>query len=789
MNTRSRIVIAVALLILPFVARSIWFYRGTYSPPVIPNIEEALPTLGAPEYRPFVDQPVEGNSRIVFDISHANNLNVDDLTPLQDRLAARGASLAIFDKPDEDVLDELLLTPIDVLKTELRSATAWVVAAPTTQYTNEERDALINFVEDGGRLLLVADPTHSAPPEAVDEFFDFGATLAPTSAIPAINSLANAFDVIFFEDYLYNLVDNEGNYRNVKFTDFGDAQPLSHELDMVVFFATHSLRSGGVTLVGSDKNTFSSLRAGETGLSAAALTADGHVLTLGDLTVLTAPYHTVADNDQLLSNIADWLATDTRDWGLDDFPYLFRSAVDLVQLSNGSLDTRLIAHSNQLQEVIAKANIPFRLRAEANADHNTLFVGTFDNVELVQEYLTTAGITITISADTGSEPVGDATPEPMEESESTDTEEGESTDTEEGESTDTESDEETTSEDAEPDVDLSATDDTNELDNAITIQGVGTLGLKGSTLFIVDNSSDNVVVIVLAEDGDAAIDALQQLASGDFSGCFGADDVTVCTTGELQEGLGFDANRDTSGDEESNDTAIDTEGETPAGEESENEVDTPPIAGGRIFILENDGGPDGKRTGVAELESILGEFYDLTIWSVSKDGLPDFEDLEGYDGLIIDSGDYAADPDDFSIIFTLAFVESPVILLGAQPLPFLGVDIETEPLNDIEVVDTSHPLAAGFSEGEVIVLSESESGVPAFLLPEDDTSPAGVSYSQIVFARGPDSPSAGSPVAVVTGNGDELVPSIAIAAFEFYRLPEDVQRKFALNIAKWMTES
>ena len=46
---------------------------------------------------------------------------------------------------------------------------------------------------------------------------------------------------------------------------------------------------------------------------------------------MIAPYHTVEDNDQFLSNIANWLAIDERRRDdLEDFPYLFGRPVDLV---------------------------------------------------------------------------------------------------------------------------------------------------------------------------------------------------------------------------------------------------------------------------------------------------------------------------------------------------------------------------------------------------------------------------------------------------------------------------
>jgi len=480
MRDRTKLLLVLALVALPVAGRLLWFHRGWYQPPEIPKIDESQMALPLPEYRPLADQPLETGGLVVIDLSHNNNLEVDDLTPLWDRLTARAVDIETLDGSS------------DSLETQLRGAIALLVIAPTSNYTAEERDLIADFVEDGGRLLLAADPTRPVPPEQEDEEepLDLESIFFPSSAVPAINSLANAFGLVYFDDYLYNLVDNEGNYRNVKFTVLSDEHSLTQDLETIVFFAAHSLQTDGLSLVNADENTLSSLRSGETGLTAAALAANGRVLALGDVTALTPSFHTIADNDRFLSNIADWLAAASREWDLKDFPHLFRGPVDLVQVSEGSLDPRLIARSGTLQELFQQARLTLSLRAAADPDHDTLFVGTFDNVDLVQGYLATAGVTIVLAE----------------------------ADEEEEESQDT-----------------------------IEIEGLGTLGLEGTTLYVVDRSADRVVVVAIAEDGEAAIQALERLTSVDFSGCVHGEGVTVCSTDEVQEGLGLEADRDEPG--------------------------------------------------------------------------------------------------------------------------------------------------------------------------------------------------------------------------------------------------
>jgi hypothetical protein len=73
--------LALVLIVLPIVGRLLWFYRGWYRPPDIPEVEGVQIELLEPDYHAFVDEPVEGWGRVVIDVSHENNLETDDLPP------------------------------------------------------------------------------------------------------------------------------------------------------------------------------------------------------------------------------------------------------------------------------------------------------------------------------------------------------------------------------------------------------------------------------------------------------------------------------------------------------------------------------------------------------------------------------------------------------------------------------------------------------------------------------------------------------------------------------------
>ena len=482
MRTRTKIIVAALLFLLPIVGRWLWFNRGVYTPPTITELDDTRIDVPLPVYNPLAEEAVEGAGRVVFDLAHDNNLEADDLTPLRERLKARGATLRTYDGYTA------------FLDYELQGAVALVVAAPTLHHTDAEVAAILDFVEDGGRVLLVADPTRQIP---VPEDAALADLLLPPSAVPAMNSLANPLGVVYFDDYLYNVVENEANYRNVKLS-VGEAEhPLTEGLDTVILFAAHSLEGDGQELLVGDENTHSDLRSGESLLAGAVLSFEDQVLALGDLTVLSAPYHTTADNDRFLSNIADWLISAERVWHLRDFPYLFQRPVDLVQVSGEFVDPRLVAKSSELDQVLALADQTLTLRDVADDEHDALFVGTFDDVELVQDYLEDAGVVITIVKPAEGTP----TPTP-------------------------------------------AAEEEEEERSNIEVEGLGTVLVEGTSLFLVDQTPARVVVIALAEDGDAAMASLDRLALADFAGCVDNDQITLCSAGEAGEGIGLDEQRE-----------------------------------------------------------------------------------------------------------------------------------------------------------------------------------------------------------------------------------------------------
>ena len=163
---------------------------------------------------------------------------------------------------------------------------AFIVVCPQKEFSKKDKETTVEFVDNGGKLLLIADPTRRSE----------------------INSLSLAFGLIFERDYLYNMKENEINYRNIFVNEFKENE-VTKNLEEIALYTAGSISSadGGIAFV--DRNTFSSLIETVRKLSPIAITKEAKVLAVHDLTFMAEPYSGVLDNNQLISNIADWLAS------------------------------------------------------------------------------------------------------------------------------------------------------------------------------------------------------------------------------------------------------------------------------------------------------------------------------------------------------------------------------------------------------------------------------------------------------------------------------------------------
>ena len=287
-----KIIFMVLIVCIAVGAQTLFFYRGIYSaPPMnVYDVGDIQVSLHLPAE--FIDVHGTGTGTVLIDSSHDNSFRPAELNLLAYRIISRGYSIEYSEGNAS-------------MEERLADASSYVVISPATAFSSEEVEQIKNFVDDGGRLMLIDDPTR--PVQGSECPYGSGPT-----AEDKMNTLSTEFGIVYRDDYLYNLKDNDGNFRYIYLTDF-ENNSITKKLNKIVFYTACSISPLEKGMIFTDENTYSSAREVPGRYSPVVLT-DSNVLAIGDLTFLTEPYN-VLDNNQLISNIADFL-TDT---SADDF--------------------------------------------------------------------------------------------------------------------------------------------------------------------------------------------------------------------------------------------------------------------------------------------------------------------------------------------------------------------------------------------------------------------------------------------------------------------------------------
>ena len=281
----KRIAIVLIGILVVLVGKGLFYYSGFYSPPPseMPSYEQiVVPATPSTE---FSDVYEKWEGTILIDRAHDNDFDIEELNVLTLRLISRGLTIDFYTEHD---LEEQLLGGKEEGKRVLLED-AFVVVCPQSEFSKEERDTIDEFVSNGGKLLLIADPTRQSE----------------------INILSLQFGLIFEPGYLYNMKENDTNYRNIFVTKFKENE-ITKDLEKIALYTAGSITSTDCGIAFGDENTFSSVIETRKGLSPIALAQESKVLAIYDLTFIKEPYNGILSNNQLISNIADWLASPTK---------------------------------------------------------------------------------------------------------------------------------------------------------------------------------------------------------------------------------------------------------------------------------------------------------------------------------------------------------------------------------------------------------------------------------------------------------------------------------------------
>jgi hypothetical protein len=345
-------VVVVVALVVGFVAAI--GGSGTADTGVgYPNASDMVPDQPDAADSTVDEDPVGDEPRVVLiDNAHANRFDTDDLQPVLDALGPRHE--VVFASGGGD------------LQQALSGADAYVVVDPAVPHSDEEIAAVRAFAEDGGRVVLLGEPTRigvAAGP--------FGGSLADVRS--RLGRLAAPFGVTFGTDYLLDQTNNEGNYKRVLVEGRGDLEGNRAAL----YTATTVEAPGGERLL--ETADTARLSAQSEARNHPVAVRSGNVVAVGDSTFLTGGKSVVADNERLVRTIAAFAVGGDRTRDLADYPY-FLPDEPRIRYTSGELLNATKALAREARDSGRTATVSTSGRS-LSPGRTDVLVTTFDDLE------------------------------------------------------------------------------------------------------------------------------------------------------------------------------------------------------------------------------------------------------------------------------------------------------------------------------------------------------------------------------------------------------------------------
>lgn len=242
---------------------------------------EPLQAVGSVEVDPAVGT---GSGVVVVDDEHGNSVDRAEVGPLVRALALVGHDVVYFeDGTFEEALD---------------GASAYVVVDPSSEYDSGELAVLQRFTDRGGHLLIVGEPDRRQVSATL-----FGATVSTDES--AVTTVAAQYGIGFGTQYLYDLEENDGNYRHVVATPVGDGFDGTERVTLYTATTVDSQR--GTPVLRTVPTT--RLSNSDEQRSYTVALVDGNVMAVADASFFTAGRHNVADNERFVASMVEFLVS------------------------------------------------------------------------------------------------------------------------------------------------------------------------------------------------------------------------------------------------------------------------------------------------------------------------------------------------------------------------------------------------------------------------------------------------------------------------------------------------
>ncbi|NLV13580.1 DUF4350 domain-containing protein [Haloarcula argentinensis] len=301
--TEGRIVkpLAVFIVVLVVILGSTFLLAvaspGSSGPPDGQSIDGQSPSQYQPDAVNAPVDPEEGeisvdadtsDKRILVDTSHGNQVTESELEPITEAVFEAGHTVEYGTSGTASFADSL------------GRYDGVLIVQPLDSYSQAERDALQEYTEDGGRVVVLAEPTQTR--------LSTGFTQSTTTVSFGANNATERYGVRMGAEQLYN-VDDEANDNNFKaiYASPSDNGELTDGVETITF------DTAGYAVVNGDAETkftaaegTRTLETRRTGTYATVVRNDNMVF-ITDSTFISSSEIYDADNEVFVGNLLSFL--------------------------------------------------------------------------------------------------------------------------------------------------------------------------------------------------------------------------------------------------------------------------------------------------------------------------------------------------------------------------------------------------------------------------------------------------------------------------------------------------
>lgn len=227
------------------------------------------------------------SNTVLIDKAHSNTFQNEDIQPLTSALIESGHEIRIL-REDDDIAEKLSNSDI------------YIVIDPMNEYTEAETDGVKQFVDQGGRLLLVGEPNRK----------QIQINLLSTQIVTQrsqLTTIGSKFGISFGTNYLYNLEEKDGNYQNI-IARTPTNQNIEDLNRTVLHTATKVESSSGTNLLVATEGTQKS-GTHQTDTYPVAIQKE-NIIAVGDKSIFSDNRYNIADNEHLITYIIDYITGD-----------------------------------------------------------------------------------------------------------------------------------------------------------------------------------------------------------------------------------------------------------------------------------------------------------------------------------------------------------------------------------------------------------------------------------------------------------------------------------------------